>query len=184
MAKGTKFVDFGGERIEVPADSNPRTAGQASMLRQKMLKERRASAAPTTSPRPAPRPQATGTPGNSQRASSTPPSRSQRPSNSQGVSGDPRTSDGYNRIGASNPGTQRATGLARNAYETGRAAVTRSSQGGPARYSGYERTYKDAEEANDAQLAYRSRAFARGRKTNRNAAAVREMVRRDNKTNG
>ena len=51
--------------------------------------------APTTSPRPAPRPQATSTPGNSQRASSAPPSRSQRPSNSQSVAGDPRTTSGY-----------------------------------------------------------------------------------------
>jgi hypothetical protein len=109
MAKETKFVDFGGERIEVPADSNPRTAGQASMLRQKMFKERRASAAPTESPRPAPRPSGTRTPGNSQRASNAPSRPSQRPPNSQSVAGDPRTSNGYNRIGASMAPTQNRT---------------------------------------------------------------------------
>lgn len=65
--------------------------------------------APETSPRPAPRPSATQTPGNSTRASSAPSRPSQRPSNSQSVAGDPRTSDGYNRIGASNPAAQSRT---------------------------------------------------------------------------
>ena len=103
----TRFVEFGGERYEVPAGKNPRSIADAQRMQRALRAaekpaeapqassggggSRKSQTAPTASPRPSPR------------------ASSNQPRNSQGVSGDPRTSDGYNRIGASNPGTQRNT---------------------------------------------------------------------------
>ena len=174
----TKQVEFAGETYTVPAGKNPMSAAQAQRM-QKSLR------APETSPRPAPRPSGSGTPKNSNKASSPSPRTSQRPSprpststgNSQSVSGDPRTSDGYNRIGASNPSTQKRTSGASRAYTEGNPS---KDSKGRVNYKGYQAAYDRAAKANDAQLSSRSRSFARGRQNVRNAAAVREMYRRDN----
>lgn len=136
------------------------------------------------STRPATAPQgssATPTPGRASKAPSASPRPSKRPSsrrNSQDVSGDPRTRDGYNTIGASRPPAQSRTSALPPVQGPRRPA--RASEGGPARYSGNENLYRRTANANDLQLSIRSGQFAQGKRNNRNAAAVREMVRRDN----
>jgi hypothetical protein len=101
----TKFVEFGGERFEVPAGKSPRSIADA----QRMQRALRAAEKPAEAPS---RSSATPTPKRASRAPSASPRPSKRqsqPKNSQQVAGDPRTSDGYNRIGASAPPTQDRT---------------------------------------------------------------------------
>ena len=191
----TKFVEFGGERYEVPAGSNPRSIAVA----QRMQKALRAAEKPSEAPS---RSSGGGGSRKANTASKTPSSASQRASysasggnNSQQVPGDPRSSGGRgpsssrggparyrqrrDSIGASNQQGMNENTKRVEVKDERPLVSGRSSTGGRPRYDDNARMREDASKATNLQLAVRAGKFhGKDEKTDRNAIADAEIYRR------